>query len=607
MMMTKMKWVLILMLLPSMVAGQSLIPAPRRMEKISDRIFRFENVEEKIRVTLDSTLKLPTDEAYVLEIGRGKIGIRAKNNIGVIWARQTLRQLERVTERGTQLPNVRIVDWPEFPVRGFMLDCGRNFMELPMLKEYLDILSDYKVNMFHWHLTDHPGWRIECRAYPQLNDPKTGIAGRDEGRFYTYDEIREVIRYARERGITVIPEIDMPGHSAFFEKAFGFRMETPEGMQVLASCLEEFFSEIPASDCPWFHIGSDEVHIPNPGPFMHFMEELVTRSGRRVIAWDPGLPGDPATIRQIWQDSGVTPGGKISTTHNFLDSYMGYLNYFDPMVFTYRMILHNTGIRSPHHLGGILCLWNDVRVVDKSRIAPHNGFLNGLLPFAERFWTGTIAPFEGDPNLLPSPESEAGAFIREFEQRMMDHKTRLLSDQPFYWFPSSTMEWQLSAPMPLNTDTAGMARHPAWGGSIDLESWSRKFGVKPAAGQVVYARTRWFAKSDTTIHAWIGFETPARSNRISGGIGKAGEWENQGELRINGIDVPPPRWNEPGAYAFHFNTWGRPEELLPYTDEQFYWMRPPVPIRLKKGWNSVEVKAVRRFVGQRWSFAAILL
>lgn len=93
-----------------------------------------------------------------------------------------------------------------------MHDTGRNFRTVDMLKKEIDLFSQYKLNVFHWHLTDNPAWRIECHAYPQLNDPKFQRKGRDEGKFYTYDEIRDVIRYARERGIIIIPEIDMPGH-----------------------------------------------------------------------------------------------------------------------------------------------------------------------------------------------------------------------------------------------------------------------------------------------------------------------------------------------------------------------------------------------------------
>ena len=107
-----------------------------------------------------------------------------------------------------------------------------------------------------------------------------------------------------------------------------------------------------------------------------------------------------------------------------------------------------------------------------------------------------------------------------------------------------------------------------------------------------------------TIQAWVGFEAAARSNRISGGIGPQGRWENNGRLLVNGEEYFPAQiWNEPEGYKFHYNTWHRPEEELPYTDEQFYWMREPVSINFKKGDNKIELYIPKTFKGQRWSFA----
>ena len=586
--------------------AQCVIPSPQKTIIHSERFFVFKNVEKQTHISIDTTLNLPSDEAYTLSVTKNKISIVAKKQLGVLRAKQSLLQLMRQSEKGILLPDVRIEDYPAFPIRGFMLDNGRNFMELSMLKHYLDVLAMYKINVFHWHLTDHPGWRIECKVYPQLNAPANGIPGRDEGRFYTYDEIRELIQYARVRGITIIPEIDMPGHSSYFMKAFGFSMDSPEGMRVLEQCLTEFFNEIPATDCPYFHVGSDEIHISDPAGFMHFIEGIVTKNGRKILAWDPGLPGSDSTIRQIWSDRGVSDGS-LDTSKYYVDSYMGYLNYYDPILFTHRMILHNTQKNNSKHLGGILCLWNDVHVADKSNIAPHNGFLNGLLPFAECFWKGDTAPFSGDPDVLPDPESAAGAYLQDFEKCMMEHRDHLLKDEKMYWVASSAMPWLLSEPRIAGSDTADMKWIKVWGGTIDMDAICRQQNIKPDQELFSMARTRIFVASDTSIYAWVGFEAPARSDRISGGIGPEGQWENAGELRVNGALISPPTRQEPGAYAFHFHTWAKPEEMLPYTDEQLYWMRPPVKIELKKGWNSIEIKTVKTFAGQRWSFSFIPL
>ena len=220
--------------------AERLIPMPRRVEVVSERLVAPS--ERQLRVSMDAPDDW-TDEQYSLSVRERRIRICAKTQQGVIWACRTLAQLRDAQGR---LPQVDIEDWPEFPLRGFMWDDGRNFVGVAMVKHYIDLMSAYKLNIFNWHLTDHPAWRIESHACPQLNDPQYQRAGRDTGRFYTYDQIRDVIAYARERGITVVPEIDMPGHSTYFRTAFGCSMESPEGRAILERCIDEFCTEIPA-------------------------------------------------------------------------------------------------------------------------------------------------------------------------------------------------------------------------------------------------------------------------------------------------------------------------------------------------------------------------
>ncbi|GAA3558876.1 family 20 glycosylhydrolase [Snuella lapsa] len=201
-------------------------------------------------------------EGYIMEVTKKGINIKASTESGHYYALQTLRQLLRQKSDGVlQLELCRIEDHPAFPIRGYMIDVGRNFQTMASLKKQLDIMSKYKLNTFHWHLTDRPAWRIESKAYPQLVAPENHRPTRDPGKYYTYNDIRELISYARERQITIIPEIDMPGHSDSFVQAMGFRMESNEGMNALKTVLNEFFSEIPKEMAPMIHIGSDEIRI----------------------------------------------------------------------------------------------------------------------------------------------------------------------------------------------------------------------------------------------------------------------------------------------------------------------------------------------------------
>lgn len=584
---------------PNIVSEYGLIPAPKEIEITQPHKMPLLDVKVHIEPNAD----LPP-EGYTLVTNRRRATITAKDEQGAIWARQTLRQL--IDEKGL-VPYVKITDWPAFSIRAFMHDVGRNFLTIETLKQHLDILSQYKINVFHWHLTDYPAWRIESRAYPELNDPDAHRADRDQGKFYTYGEIKSVIAYARQKGIMVIPEIDMPGHSTYFNTVFGFQMNDPRGMKVLETLLDEFFGQISADDAPYIHIGSDEVHIDNQQEFMQWADSLVRAHDRIPMVWDPGLKPAEGTIRQVWSDRAAR-SAEHASGGPFVDSYMGYLNYYDPLEFVSRMYLHTPCGRDHGDetaLGGILCLWNDVRVADKQNIIRHNGAWPGLLSFAERFWVGAENERNRATELMPDPDSPTGQALREFEKRMVIHRDKWLAKESFYWQPNAALRWQVSEPVATGTDPAGVRRHELFSGTINLDAFVNEKGLTAAAPCEVWAETVLTVPRDTVITAWVGFETPARSNRKSVGIGREGEWEAGGRVWVNGETVGPPQWKEPGKYAFHFDTWHKPEEEIPYTDEQFYWTRQPVSIALKAGDNTVVLCAPKVFEGQRWGFAFI--
>ncbi|MCH5719272.1 family 20 glycosylhydrolase [Niabella hibiscisoli] len=279
-------------------------------------------------LNIDSNLQI-RKEGYQLSIVTNSAKITGVDAAGLFYGVQTIGQLIMQKQKIRSLPNCTITDWPAYSIRGFMHDTGRNFREISALKVQLDRFSSYKYNTFHLHLTDNPAWRPESKLFPQLNDPGFRKAGRDEGRSYSFDEIREIIKYAAERHIRIIPELDMPGHSEYFETTFGFKMETEQGMTVLEKLLDEFCSEIPAKDCPVIHIGSDEVHIPNPDQFIDRMCARLKANGRKAMVWSPGLKANNEVIKQLWND--ITPSKLEKITHPFIDSYAGYLNSMLPM------------------------------------------------------------------------------------------------------------------------------------------------------------------------------------------------------------------------------------------------------------------------------------
>ena len=581
--------------------AQNLIPAPKEIKYLSDKVVRIKSIDSKI---------IPSDgspnEQYTLKTKGGRTVIIAQSEQAAVWGAATLRQL--TNEEGC-VPEVEITDYPAFPIRGFMHDTGRNFREVELLKRDIDLMSAYKLNVFHWHLTDNPAWRIECKVYPQLNDAKYQTKGRDEGRFYTYDEIRDVIAYAKERGIMIIPEIDMPGHSKYFKTTFGFEMVTEQGMAVLEKCLKEFFAEIPKEDCPYIHIGSDEVKVADPEGFMRFCEGLVKEAGRTPIAWDPGLPPAEGTIGQIWYASIGETLKKEPYPRQYIDSYMGYLNNSCPIINTSRYFLHQactTNRANDEAQGGILCLWNDVNVEEQEKLLPHNGMPEGLLAFAERFWVGGEGYDLQNEDLIPAPHSNGHKDLIEFEKRLAYHRDNMLTDYNVRWVANAALPWQVTIPAPKGTPVQQMQWTKAWGGVIDLHAICKVNGVTPNAEMEAWLKTEIYVPRDTVITAMVGFESPSRANRISNGIGKQGRWEANGRLVVNGIDIHPAKeWNEPEKYHYRYNTWHKPENEEPYTDEQLFWMREPALVPLKAGWNTVMLYAPRLFAINNWVAAFI--
>lgn len=553
----------------------NMIPEPKKLIIKDNRLHQIKDVT--ILSSSENLIYPHNKDEYYLSSKNGNVVIEGN----VIWAKQTLKQ---IADENNRIPDVEIHDWSAYPFRGFMHDTGRNFQTIDMLKETIDLMSLYKINYFHWHLTDNPAWRIECKVYPQLNDPQYQRPGRDCGKFYTYDEIRELIAYAKERGITIMPEIDMPGHSAYFRNAFGFSMDSEEGMKVLEKCIDEFCEEIPASLCPYLHIGSDEVYIADPKGFMRFTENLCKKHNRIAMAWDPGLPSDSTTVRQIWNTAAGSNAAQTKKGGNYVDSFMGYLNYYDPIYFTNKVFLHKACAQdvpdTTNALGGILCLWNDVRVDDKTRIALHNGMINGMMVYAERFWNGGEGSWDE---------------LSEFEDKMSYHKSHIVKNHDVRWHPNAMTSWKIK----IDGNDTLYAR----GGAVDVNDLCTENSITVGDTVSAWAFTNINSECDTTIKVWVGFEAAARSNRISGGIGPQGKWENQGRLFVNDKEYfPAQKWNEPEKYEFHFNTWHKPEEELPYTDEQFYWMREPLSIDLKQGDNEIKLYIPKTFRGQRWSF-----
>jgi lysophospholipase L1-like esterase len=561
-------------------------------------------------------------EAYHLRISKEEIKVESGSEAGFFYALQTLRQLIQTKNGNITLPVCNIEDAPAFPVRGYMIDVGRNFQSLATLKKQLDIMAMYKMNIFHWHLTDRPAWRIESKKYPELTAAENHRPGRDPGMFYSYQDIRELIAYARKRHISIIPEIDMPGHSDSFVKSTGVRMESQKGMEILENVLNEFFQEIPAKDCPIIHLGSDEVRISNPDEFISRMVRVCENNGRKVMIWNPGLKANNNVIRQTWQTQHVE-----KAAFQEIDSWNNYINNGEPMTQIQRLFFKPIGYPSENEvIGGILCLWPDVNLDNEVDAFRQNPVYPSLLTYAWKTWTADIvlAPEEYYMT-LPPKGSAALSYFTAFEEILLHHKNVFFKNEPFPYFSQNGKVWKVIGLFKGDEGDAFLkkmahsyhyqSKELSWknaiGNTLVIKDRFHLGGYFPEGkkGETAYALTYIRSDKDRIVKTLVGFETPMRANRTYTGIPDQGKWDvNGGTLWINDEPLPAPEWQNPGWRPSKSNGWGSPEDQeTPWADEELYWTRNPVEIALKKGWNKVLVKIPSSTDYQNWMFSFIPL
>ena len=228
-----------------------------------------------------------SEQAYRLEISPAGVKIVAGGDAGARYARTTLTQLAKLG--GGRVPCGTIVDWPELRYRGYMVDCGRNWQPLSAIRELLGLMADYKLNLFHWHLTDYWGWRLASKAVPELSSDKATI--RNVGCRYSQEEFVAIVDYAAKLGITVMPEFDVPGHTQAFRAALGVdSMSDPKADAAVKAFLDEFVALVPPNKMPYIHLGTDEVRN-DPERVDHAVVREWARHaaarGPSVVGWSP--------------------------------------------------------------------------------------------------------------------------------------------------------------------------------------------------------------------------------------------------------------------------------------------------------------------------------
>ena len=341
----------------------------------------------QVQYKIDRDRKDLGEEGYYLEVSSTEISLSAANPAGLFYGSVTLLQLldegERLGRSGS-VPTVNISDSPRFSWRGMHLDVGRHFFTVDFVKRYIDLIAMHKMNRFHWHLTEDHGWRIEIKKYPKLteigawrseslvghyNDKPHRFDGIRYGGFYTQDEIREVVEYAATRFITVVPEIEMPGHSEAalaaypelactegpfeVEKVWGIHEDVycagkESTFEFLQNVLTEVMALFPSTyihiggdECPktrWKAHDLDQIRMKEENLkdehelqsyFVKRIERFLSSHNRRLVGWDEILEGGlpPAATVMSWR--GYEGGIKAANSgHDVIMTPTSYC-YFD--------------------------------------------------------------------------------------------------------------------------------------------------------------------------------------------------------------------------------------------------------------------------------------
>ena len=336
----------------------------------------------KNAITLRLNKKVQSKEGYVITVDKKGVVIEGATAAGVFYGVQTLRKSIPVDKSLTEvtLPAVMLKDAPRFGYRGVMLDCARHYFPVKFVKQFIDLIAMHNMNVFHWHLTDDQGWRIEVKKYPDLAKigsvrEKTVLGHNSDvfddtpyGGYYTQEEAREIVKYAADRFITVIPEIDMPGHMIAALAAYPdmgctggpYKVSPIWGIMPDVLCLgnektyqfcEDVLSEMmDIFPSEYIHLGGDET--PNvrwkecpkckalmakenltpgklQGYFTNRIEKFVNSKGRRIIGWDEILDGDINQSATIMSWRGTAPGARgAKMGHDVIMSPSSHV-YFD--------------------------------------------------------------------------------------------------------------------------------------------------------------------------------------------------------------------------------------------------------------------------------------
>lgn len=562
-----------------------------------------ENGNVSIEVQLTNAIKDAEfqEEAYSLIITAEKITIAATTLRGAFWGTQTLWQL--ADNAGGNLSICSITDWPAFRIRGFMQDIGRSYMDFEEIKKEIANLARYKINVFHWHLTEYQGWRLESKKFPQLN--ANASFTRHHGKYYTFAQARELVKWCSNHGVLLIPEIDMPGHSDAFTRAFGYKMQTDQGLATLKEVVTELIDSC-FTELPIFHIGTDEVTISMKN-FVPEMVQLIRAKGSKIGTWRRGYSGyNPEDLGLVHLWAQTSPLAGVPN----VESNYHYLNHFDDyadVVGIYNTSIMDVPKQTADRAGMIMAIWND-RITRSDRdIVLQNNLYAGTLAMAERSWIGGGTYITRKGVMLDAPHTQAFSDFADWERRFLFHKANHLKNEPIAYVKQTNIHWRITDAYPNNgsltasfppentqtsttiTDTctingqrygsrrvtgAGIYLRHVWGPNVVPAFYSN-----PQTNSTAYAYTWVYSPIAQTVGARIEFQNYGRSEKDI--PPRQGKWDYKGSrIWINDTEVMPPVWESQHTLA---------DNETPLTNENASY-RAPVAVNLIKGWNKVFIK-----------------
>ena len=557
------------------------------------------------------------EEAYKLSIDEHII-IYASSKKGAYYGIQTLKQLIRKENNKGILPKLKITDWPAFKIRGFMHDTGRNFQSISQLKEQIEVLSQYKYNVFHWHLTDNPGWRLESKKYPELQSHNA--TSRKKGKFYTQEDFKEILAFCKERNITVIPEFDIPGHTEAFRKAFSLKsMRDKKVLPILLDLFDELCAMATPEEMPFIHIGTDEVRNKEEYVSKDFILAIMNKvksHNRELIVWKDGIaiPEDSTSINQLWAQHEARKG------HRFIDSRANYINHLDPFSGMARLYFQQP-CRQPKGdslaLGGILCAWPDNNVAHERDILIQNPIYPSMVFYADAIWKGRKKNYKEYWAKLPTPNTSEFDEFKKFEEKVITHRNLFFRGKEFPYIKQTNFQWKIIGPFNHKGDVSksfpvetGLKefyivnnekfewKDSITGGTIHLKHFFDFPAYTNKNKGTYYAFTKIFSPNERTQDFWIGFQGWSRSGGRRGGpFPNVGQWHTTNpKVWVNNIEITPPIWKQPNL--------GTKTAEIPFIDED-YFFREPTKIFLKKGWNEVLLKIPQGGNSWKWMFTFV--